>query len=355
MVVTGLLQQTIEEITPVNETARRIATDRQGVLTKPPGSLGCLELIAVDVAGIMATPVPQPEPCALVLAAADHGVCEEGVSAYPREVTAQMVTNFLAGGAAINAIAGGTGVDLFLVDAGVDVEPARHAGLHVRKVSRGSRNFARQPAMSAREAVRLVESGIEFAGGLHARGFGAIALGDMGIGNTTSAAAVTAMVTGFPARDVTGRGTMVDDERYRHKIEVVAGAMARHRIDRGDGLAVLGAVGGCETGFLAGCILGAAARRLPALLDGFPTTAAALIASRLCAHVPRYCIAGHRSLEPGHGIALEFLGLTPLLDLNLRLGEGTGAALAFPIVAAACRCLNEMATFSEAAVDRCLA
>jgi nicotinate-nucleotide--dimethylbenzimidazole phosphoribosyltransferase len=345
-----LLQRTLAEIRPVNETARRVATDRQAVLTKPPGSLGRLEEIAVDAAGIMSSPEPSPEPGALVLAAADHGVSKEGVSAYPREVTAQMVHNFLAEGAAINAIAGSVGAKIFLVDAGIDAEMPVHAGLYQRKASRGTANFAEGPAMSKGQAAAIVESGIEFVHGLCERGYKAVAVGDMGIGNTTSAAVVTAMITGASAASVTGRGTMVRDDQYQRKIEVVRRALCVHRVDPGDGLAVLAAVGGYETGFLTGCLVGAASRRVPVLLDGFPTTAAALIAARLQVDIPRYCFAGHLSQEPGHRIALDFLGLRPLLNLDMRLGEGTGAVLGMSIVQAACRCLNEMATFSEAAV-----
>lgn len=349
--MTSLLQRTVEAIAPVNETARRVAGHRQAVLTKPRGSLGRLEEAAVDTAGIMSTPAPCPEPCALVLAAADHGVAEEGVSAYPRAVTVQMMRNFLDGGAAINAIAGSVGVSLFPVDAGIDGDLREAPGLYDRKLARGSGNFVHGPAMSVAQAALILESGIGFARLLHEQGFRAVALGDMGIGNTTSAAVVTAMVTGSPAARVTGRGTMLDDERFRHKLSVVSRALARHgAAGRRGGLEVLAAAGGYETGFLAGCILGAAASRLPVILDGFPTGAAALIACRFSNEVRRYCFAGHRSAEPGHLLALEFLGLEPLLDLEMRLGEGTGAVLAYSIVRAACRCLNEMATFSEAAV-----
>lgn len=350
--MTGLLQRTVAAIAPANEIARRVAADRQDVLTKPPGSLGRLEAVAVDVAGIMATPEPCPEPCALVLAAADHGVADEEVSAYPKSVTVQMVRNFLDGGAAINAIAGSVGVTMFAVDAGVDGDPGDDPGLHRMKLSPGSDNFAHGPAMSTEHAARIVESGIGFVHSLRERGFRAVALGDMGIGNTTSAAVVTAMITGSPVEHVTGRGTMIDDERYRHKLGVASRALARHKAaGRKGGLEVLAAVGGYESGFLAGCILGAASSRLPVILDGFPTTAAALISDRLCNDVRHYCLAGHKSAEPGHRLALEFLGLEPLLALDMRVGEGTGAVLAYSLVRAACRCLNEMVTFSEAAVD----
>lgn len=345
------LQDTISEIQPPDDGARRAAAERQRTLTKPPGSLGRLEVIANDLAGVMATPAPRPEPCALVLAAGDHGITTEGVSAYPKEVTAQMVHNFLAGGAAINAIAASVGVEIFLVDAGVDAELPEQPGLYGRKVARGTNNFARGPAMNEEQAVGTVEAGIEFSRMLLERGYRSIALGDMGIGNTTSAAAVAATVTGSPVETVTGRGTMVNDQQYQTKIGVIRGALSRYPVDPDDGLAVLAAVGGYESGFLAGCILGAAACRMPVMLDGFPTTAAALIASRLSRDARHYCVAGHNSMEPGHRIALEALGLEPVLDLAMRLGEGTGAVLAYSIVRAACRCLNDMATFPEAAVQ----
>lgn len=350
--MTALLRRTVEAIVPVNETVRRVTAHRQAALTKPPGSLGRLETLAVDMAGVMSTPKPCPEPCALVLAAADHGVADEGVSAYPKSVTIQMMRNFLNGGAAINAIAGSIGVTLFPVDAGIDGDLQDVPGLYQKKVARGSGNFVHGRAMSAAQAARIVESGIDFVRSLSEQGFKAIALGDMGIGNTTSAAVVTAMLTGGPVESVTGRGTMVDDERYRHKLGVVDRALVRHGTSqRSGGLDVLAAAGGYDTGFLAGCILGAAAGRLPVILDGFPTGAAALIACRMSNEVRRYCFAGHRSAEPGHRLALDCLGLEPLLDLEMRLGEGTGAVLAYSIVRAACRCLNEMATFSEAAVQ----
>lgn len=347
----GLIERTVAEIPPIDDTARAAAAGRQDTLTKPPGSLGRLEGIAIDAAGIMGTSSPHPDPCALVLAAADHGVSEEGVSAYPKEVTAQMVHNFLAGGAAINAIARSVGVEIFLVDAGVDGEPFEHPGLYDRKVSRGSANFARGPAMSADQAARIVETGIELAHDLYEQGFRAIALGDMGIGNTTSAAAVIAAITGAPVETVTGRGTMIGDEQYQRKMQVVRGALARGDLDNRDGMAVLAAVGGYESGFLAGCVLGAAARRMPVVVDGLPTTAAALLADRISNHARRFCLGSHVSMEPGHRVALDFLGLNPLLDLDMRLGEGTGAVLAYSIIRAACRCLNEMASFAEASVE----
>lgn len=348
--MTGLLAHTIEAIRPPPERPRRAAAERQLLLTKPAGSLGRLEVIAVDLAGIMADPAPVPEPCALILAAADHGVAEEGVSAYPKAVTAQMVRNFLAGGAAVNAIAGSVGVTIFPVDAGVDHDFGDVRGLYDRKIAPGADNFARGPAMGAAQALRIVESGIEFVRSLDQQGFRCLALGDMGIGNTTSAAAVTALITGATAESVTGRGTMVDDPGLRRKRDVVERAAAVRGAMEFGGMGVLAAVGGYETGFLAGCILGAASARIPVLLDGFPTTAAALIADHLCGAVRQCCLAGHRSSEPGHAVALRHLGLTPLLDLDMRLGEGTGAVLAYAVVRAACRCLNDMATFSEASV-----
>lgn len=349
--MTGLLERTTNEIQSPNERTRRLAAERQGRLTKPPGSLGRLETIAEDLAGIMATPEPRPEPCALVLAAADHGVTAEGVSAYPKAVTAQMVHNFLAGGAAINAIAASVGVEIFLVDAGVDDDGLDDPRLYSRKIARGTQNLARGPAMDGGQATAIVEAGVAFSDMLHQRGYRSIALGDMGIGNTTSAAAVTVVMMATDVEQVTGRGTMVDDQQYRRKVEVVRTALAHHDVDPADGLAVLSAVGGYESGFLAGCILGAASRRMPIMLDGFPTTSAALIANGICGEARRYCIAGHRSQEPGHGVALDGLGLKPLLELDMRLGEGTGAVLAFSVVRAACRCLTDMATFNEAAVQ----
>jgi nicotinate-nucleotide--dimethylbenzimidazole phosphoribosyltransferase len=282
------------------------------------------------------------------VAAADHGVA--GVSAYPREVTAQMVRNFLGGGAAINVLAAQARAEVRVVDAGVlgDIDDPR---LHVAKVRSGSGDMTRGPAMSRNEAEALVARGIAIAWEECARGCRAVALGDMGIGNTTAAAAVTSAVTGAPPRATVGRGTGIDDARYRIKLRAVEEALALNAPDPADGIGVLSAVGGCELAFLAGVAIGGAAAGAAVILDGYPTTAAALVAALLAPGCVPRMLAAHVSAEPGHRFALEHLGLEPLLDLGMRLGEGTGAALALMLLEAATRIPREMATFASAAVS----
>ncbi len=346
------LQSTIAAIAPLDERAMRLAAARQNRLTKPRGALGRLEQLSVRLAGMAATTRPRLEQPAIVVAAASHGVAAEGVSAYPATVTAQMVANFLSGGAAINVLARQMGARLIVVDAGVDPEPPAGTVLRRARLAPGSANFLHGPAMPREHAVAIVEAGIALAHELADDGVGLLAAGEMGIGNTTSAAAIVAAATGAPAAGVTGRGTAVDDATLAHKIAVVERAVALHRPDPCNGLDLLAALGGYEIGFLAGCILGAAARRIPVLLDGYITAAAALVAVRCCRAAGEFLVAAHRSAEPGHTVALAELGLDPLLDLGLRLGEGSGAALALPLVVAAARLLDEMATFDEAHVDQ---
>jgi nicotinate-nucleotide--dimethylbenzimidazole phosphoribosyltransferase len=345
------LAATIAAIASVDEQAMQAAAGRQDQLTKPRGALGRLEALSVQLAGITACPRPRFERRVIVVAAASHGVAAEGVSAYPASVTAQMVLNFLRGGAAINTLADNAGADLVVVDAGVDGTLPAHPRLRSARLSAGTRSFFRERAMPHEHAEQIVGAGVALAHELADRGVQLLGLGEMGIGNTTAAAAIVAAATGAPVDQVTGRGTQIGDEQLRHKQHVIGKALARHRPDPQDGLNLLSAVGGYEIGLLAGCCLGAAARRIPVLLDGYITAAAALIAQRLAPVVQPYLIAAHRSTEPGHAAALQALELEPLLDLALRLGEGSGAALAMPLVVAAARTLDEMATFSEAAVD----
>ncbi|WP_026369364.1 nicotinate-nucleotide--dimethylbenzimidazole phosphoribosyltransferase [Kallotenue papyrolyticum] len=345
------LDQTIATIDELDTAAMRAAAQRQTRLTKPLGALGRLEALSVQLAGIMATPRPRLRQPTLVVAAASHGVAAEGVSAYPATVTAQMVANFLTGGAAINVLADLVGARLVVVDAGVDPAPPEHPRLRRLRIANGTNNFRHTPAMTREQAQAIVEAGIALAQELVDQGADLLLLGEMGIGNTTSAAAITAAITGAPVERVTGRGTLIDDARLRLKQQVISEALALHRPAAADGLGVLSAVGGYEIGLLTGVTLGAAARRRAVLLDGYITTAAALIAVTLAPRVRDYLIAGHRSQEPGHALALEHLGLPPLLDLELRLGEGSGAALALPLVIGAARTLDEMATFDEAGVD----
>lgn len=345
------LEETISRIPSPDRGAMEAAEMRQSHLTKPAGALGRLEDLSIRLAGVTGEARPRFTNRALVVAAASHGVTEEGVSAYPASVTAQMVRNILVGGAAINALADAADARLVVVDAGVDPEPDPHPELRRVGLAPGTRNMLREPAMLREHARSIIEAGIAVAGELADGGTTLLGLGDMGIGNTTSAAAVVASVTGAPVEEVTGRGTMIGDEILERKQEIISRSLDRHQPDPEDALGVLSAVGGYEICFLAGCCLGAAARRIPVVLDGLPVTSAALLADRLAPAARNFMVAGHRSAEPGQAVALQHLGLEPLLDLGMRLGEGSGAALAMPVVVAAARTLDEMATFDEADVD----
>lgn len=339
------------DIPALNEEAIRAAEARQLQLTKPTGALGRLEDLSIQLAGIQGTKLPKVDRHAVVVAAASHGVADDGVSAYPASVTSQMVLNYLSGGAGINVLAKLNGSRLVLVDAGVTPEVSATPELVQPGIRSGSGNFAKEPAMTLEEAEALVKAGIELAHGLADEGMPLIALGEMGIGNTTSAAALTAAALTLKPEETAGKGTGVDDAGLRRKVEVISSALDLHRPDPADGLGLLSAVGGLEIAFLAGCCLGGAQRRMIVLLDGYVSTAAGLVASLLNAGVKNYFVAGHLSPEPGHRRQLDHLGLKPLLDLKMRLGEGTGAAMAIPIVRAAAATLSEMATFSEAGVD----
>lgn len=348
----GRIQATVEAIRPLDLDAMRLARDRQGRLTKPPGSLGRLEALAERIAGITAEPRPQLERRLVVVAAGDHGVAARGVSAYPPEVTGQMVANFLAGGAAINVLAAHAGARIRVIDAGVAGDTPPHPDLVRLRLGPGTEDITAGPAMSRALAERAVAEGIALLEAERAgEGVDILACGEMGIGNTTAAAAVVAALTRRPARAVTGRGTGIDDERNEAKVRAVQQALEVNRPDGEDGLSVLAAVGGFEIGVLAGLYLGAAAARVPAVVDGFISGAAALIAAAIAPEVRDYLIASHRSVEAGHTAALDQLGLDPLFDLGMRLGEGTGAALGITLCVAACRLLDEMATFEEAGVS----
>jgi len=340
----------IAAIVPADEWAREAARAHQLRLTKPAGALGRLEELAVWAAGIARTPAPSFERKTIVVAAADHGVAVDGVSAYPQDVTAEMVANFLAGGAAVNVLARHAGADVRVVDAGVarDIDDPRIVRAKVRY---GTDSIATGWAMQRDEAEALVARGVSFARELREDGVDVIGLGDMGIGNTTSAAAITSAITGAPPRVTTGRGTGVDDEAYTRKLDAVERALSVNEPDASDPLDVLAKAGGCEIAFLAGLAIGAASAGMPVILDGYPTTAAALIAAALAADAAAYMLASHLSAEPGHRVALAHLGLRPLLDLEMRLGEGTGAALAFSLLDAALRIPREMATFDSAGVS----
>jgi nicotinate-nucleotide--dimethylbenzimidazole phosphoribosyltransferase len=347
----ALLERTIRSIEPPDASIRALADARQARLTKPPGSLGLLEEIASRVAAIQRTLEPRVDSRAVLVFAGDHGVTAEGVSPYPSEVTAQMVANFLAGGGAINAIARTIGADVLVVDAGVAAALPDTPGLIRRKVAAGTRNFARERAMSEDEALAAIAVGIEMASEAAASGVEILALGEMGIGNTTSASAITVALTGRPAIEVTGRGTGVDDEALARKATVVERAIALHAAELASPLGVLSCVGGFEIGAICGAALGAAARGVLVAVDGFISTAGVALAAGLAPAAKGYMLAGHRSAEPGHTALLEHLGLRPILDLGMRLGEGTGAALAIPVVAAAVAAFREMATFESAGVS----
>ncbi len=345
------LADLIASIPPVDTEAMAAARQREDMLTKPQGSLGRLEQLAVRVAGITGEIRPRLTHKVITVMAGDHGVAAAGVSAYPQEVTAQMVANFLHGGAAINVLARHVGARVVVVDMGVAADVPPHPGLVVKKVAPGTQDISRGPAMTRDQAVEAILHGADVVENEVAQGLDILGTGDMGIGNTTPSAAIAAAITGRAVGEIVGRGTGVDDAGLFRKMAAVQNALAVNRPDPHDGVDVLSKVGGFEIGGLAGAILAAAAHRKPVVIDGFISTAAALIAVTLAPHVRPYLIAAHRSRERGHGIMLDWLGLTPVLDLDLRLGEGTGAALAMSIVDAACKVLDEMATFAEAGVS----
>ncbi len=330
--------------------AMAAARARQARLTKPAGSLGRLEDLAVQVAGVQCRAVPRLAHRAIVVLAADHGVAAEGVSAYPQAVTAQMVANFLAGGAAINALARQVDARLVVVDVGVAAELPAADALWSAPIARGTANLARGPAMTRAQAEAAIAVGIEVVEHEAARGLDAVVLGDMGIGNTTAGAALVAALCERPPREVVGRGTGIDDAGWARKVEVVERGLACNRPDPADPLGVLAALGGFEHAGLVGVALAAAARRALVVVDGLAAAVAALVAARLCPAVREYFVAGHASVEPGQRTALAALGLAPMLDLGLRLGEGTGGALALQVVDAALRLHAEMATFAQAGV-----
>ncbi|HEV2343374.1 MAG TPA: nicotinate-nucleotide--dimethylbenzimidazole phosphoribosyltransferase [Actinocrinis sp.] len=348
----SLLSETVDAIRGLDPQALAEARDRQARMTKPPGSLGALEALTEQLAGLAGVcPPPLPEPAALAVFAADHGVHAQGVTPWPQEVTAQMVANFLAGGAVVNAFAKQVGAEVCVVDVGVAADLAAHSGLIPRKIRYGTADMTQGPALTREETVAALEAGIETARDLVAAGNRCLLTGDMGIANTTASAALIAAFTGASPAQVTGYGTGIDEQTYAHKVEVVGAALELHRPDPQDPVGVLCAFGGLEHAALAGFILGAAALRVPVVLDGVIAGAAALVAQALSPEVTAACVAGHRSAEPGHALALEALGITPLIDLELRLGEGSGAALALPLVGAAVRALREVATFDDAGVS----
>jgi nicotinate-nucleotide--dimethylbenzimidazole phosphoribosyltransferase len=330
---------------------RARAWARLNSLTKPLGSLGRLEEIAARLVAIREEERPRCAKKVIFTLAADHGVTAEEVSAYPKAVTGQMVLNFLAGGAAINVLSRHGGIDVVVVDIGVDGDMGELEGLVHAKVARGTRNMARESAMSEAELNSTLGIGIELAAQAEKQGHTLIGTGEMGIGNTTAASAITSVLTGRPVAQVTGRGTGLDETGLRRKIEVIERALAVNRPEPSDPLDVLRKVGGLEIGGLTGLIIGASSRRIPVVIDGFISTSAGAIACALEPKVKQFLFAGHRSSEPGHAALLEFIGDPPLLDLQMRLGEGTGAALAMMLIEAAAKVYDEMATFSSAGVS----
>lgn len=344
-----VLAATVGRIEPVDAQSYAAAQAALDAKTKPRGSLGRIEELACRVAAIRRTHAPGRLPAAIVLAAGDHGVAREGVSAYPQEVTRQMLANFAAGGAAACILAREVGASLVILDAGV-VESFPDPRIRPLRIGAGTANMTEGPAMSRGQALEAIAAGIGLADELEADGFGVVALGDMGIGNTASASALCAALLPAEPAAVCGRGTGIDDERLAHKVEVVRRAIRVNAPDPADPLGVLAALGGFEIALLAGVVLGAAGRRLVVVLDGFITGVAALVAARLEPLARESMVAAHRSPEPGHALLLKDLALRPLLELGLRLGEGSGAALALPLIQAALAVLADMATFAEAGV-----
>jgi nicotinate-nucleotide--dimethylbenzimidazole phosphoribosyltransferase len=340
-------------VVPADAEAARIARDRQSQLTKPPGSLGALEDLGVQLSAISGdVPPPVPSPVTIAVFAADHGVVAEGVTAWPQDVTVQMLANFATGGAAINVLARSVGADVVVVDVGVATDPpAALPGVADKRVRRGTRNFGAEPAMTAEETVAALDVGAAVAADAVDNGARMLVTGDMGIGNTTAATAIIAAISGTDPRAIVGPGAGADAATIARKAEVITRALGR-LVSSPAPLDVLSEVGGLEIAALVGFITAGAARRVPVVLDGMIADAAALVAVLLTPAVGDYLVAGHRSAEPAATTALEHLRLAPIIDLGLRLGEGSGAALAVPIVQAAARILGEMATFDSAGVSR---
>lgn len=345
------LGQTIKKITPLNYKLMEEVQLRLDNLTKPLGSLGRLEELAKQIAGITGKDNPDLKNKLIFTLAADHGVTEEGVSAFPKEVTAQMVYNFLRGGAGINVLAKHTGTKVVVVDIGVAEDLKSDPKLIVKKVNYGTRNMAKGAAMAREEAIEAIETGIEIFNAELKSGIDILGTGEMGIGNTTAASAITACFTSKPVEEITGRGAGLNDQGLKNKIDIIKRSLSLNKPDPADPIDVLSKVGGFEIGGLAGIILAAAANKVPVVIDGFISGAAALVAFKIEPQVKDYLIAAHCSVEAGHKVILEHIGLKPLLDLNLRLGEGTGAALGIGLADAATKILTQMATFKSANVS----
>ncbi|MBD2871191.1 nicotinate-nucleotide--dimethylbenzimidazole phosphoribosyltransferase [Paenibacillus arenilitoris] len=345
------LTETASRIKPFDEEAALRADRHSDGLTKPPGSLGKLEAVARQLAGITGELWPDLSRKAVIVMAGDHGVCEEGVSAFPQAVTPQMVMNFLQGGAAVNVLARQAGADVVCVDVGVNADLA-HERLISRKVVHGTANMAKGPAMSREEALRAVLAGIEVAEEQAKNGIRLFATGEMGIGNTTASAVLATVLTGMPAEESVGRGTGIDDEAWLKKVAVVKRAIEANAPDAADPIDALAKVGGAEIAGLVGVIIGAAACGCPVVIDGYISSAAALVASRIAERAKPYMLASHLSREQGHSKLLEAIGLSPMIHLEMRLGEGTGAVLCFHFIDAALLLMQEMATFESAGISK---
>jgi len=346
------IEDTIQKIRPVNFRLMEKAQEKLNNLTKPQGSLGKLEDFARRIVGISGTLSPVIKRKVIFVMAGDHGVVGEGVSAYPQEVTFQMVYNFIRGGAGINVLAKHIGAEILVVDMGVAKEFPPEKGLIIKKVAYGTKNIAKGPAMSKNEAERAIISGIEvFEDELNRKGIDIVGLGEMGIANTSSSSAVVACFTKSKVEEVTGRGTGIDEDQLKNKIRVIKQAIEVNHPDPEDGLDVLSKVGGFEIGGLVGCILAAASHRVPIVIDGFISCASALVAIKLAPLAKDYIFASHNSVEKGHKIALKYIGKIPMFDLGMRLGEGTGAALGISFIEAGVKILTQMATFEDAGVD----
>ena len=347
----SLLTETVAAITPASSEAMAAADERQSTLTKPRGSLGPLESLGTRLCGMYGEcPPPLPEPVAIAVFAGDHGVYAQGVSPWPQEVTMQMVGNFLAGGAVINAFGRQVGAEVTVVDIGVAGEVPPAPGLLSRKVAAGTADMTQGPAMTPAEVQAAIEVGIDVARDHVAQGNRLLVTGDMGIANTTASAALISVFTGLDVADVTGRGTGIDDAMLQHKVSVIESAIRVNRPSAQDPVGALAGVGGFEHAGVVGYLLAAAARRTPVILDGVIACSAALVARAIAPQATDYWVAGHRSVEPGATVAFAHLGLVPLVDLEMRLGEGSGAALAVPMVQASARILREVATFDSAGV-----
>lgn len=346
-----LLNETLKKIEKIDYSLSEETQARLDNLTKPAGSLGKLESLAKQVVEITKIKNPRLTNKVIFTMAGDHGVTEEGVSLFPKEVTPQMVYNFIGGGAGINVLARHVGARVVIVDMGVAIDLEPSPPLVIKKVDYGTKNMTKGPAMTREQAIQSIENGIEVFEKEFGKGIDIVGTGEMGIGNTTPASAISSTVTGASVEDVTGRGTGIDDESVAKKVEIIKKAIEVNNPNPEDGVDVLSKVGGYEIGGLAGIILAAASERVPVVIDGFISSAAALIAYKIEPKVKDYMIASHCSLEKGHMVVWDYLGLVPVLDLHLRLGEGTGGALAIGIVDAGVKILNEMATFTEASVS----